>query len=70
MTAEFIHRDNELEIRVKFDITREVANWTGDAFESVVKSAIVDELAKSPEFQELLRKLVLQRLIELLDYKK
>jgi len=62
--------DENLRMKIEFDIAREVANCTVVEVERLVKAAVIDELQKSTEFQEAVRRLALQRLFELCEPKE
>lgn len=69
MTTQFINHGDKLEIKVQMDIAGEVYGLSHEVLERHIREAMIDELAKSPEFQEALRKIALERLMQILDVK-
>lgn len=62
MSMELDIQDDAISINAKIWYRKRAEEIINDELEKHIKAAIVDELAKSPEFQEAIRKLAIEKL--------
>ena len=61
--------DDSLEVKLTFEIARIAEPIVSEETEKIIRSALLDELSKSPEYAEAVRKIALQRIVDLIESK-
>ena len=59
--------DSKLKMSIGMEIAKDICDLTLEEFKKVIHSAVLEELEKSEKFRETIRKLALDKLLELLE---